>query len=146
MSGIDEIVMCFPVEIQDSEELWISETDFGKLKAERDRLQAELAALRATHPAPDAEPVAFIPVDRVTGEQWTPTTRKGNGVICDYLPLYLNPAATVPAGSRVVPVELLELIATHLEWDGSEPMTTIEYAYKCDGLAAELRALLEVKP
>lgn len=38
--------------------------------------------------------------------------------------------------------ELLERVADHLEWDGSEPMTTIQYAYKCDGLAAELRALL----
>ena len=51
-------------------------------------------------------------------------------------------AATVPAGCKVVPVELLERVATHLEWDGGEPMTTIQYAYKCDGLAAELRALL----
>ena len=51
-------------------------------------------------------------------------------------------AASVPAGCEVVPVELLERVATHLEWDGSEPMTTIQYAYKCDGLAAKLRALL----
>ena len=43
---------------------------------------------------------------------------------------------------KAVPVELLERVATHLEWDGSGPMTTIQYAYKCDGLAAELRALL----
>ena len=48
----------------------------------------------------------------------------------------------LPAGCKVVPVELLERVATHLEWDGSEPMTTIQYAYKCDELAAELRALL----
>ena len=49
---------------------------------------------------------------------------------------------SVPAGCKVVPVELLERVATHLEWDGSKPMTTIQYAYKCDELAAELRALL----
>lgn len=35
--------------------------------------------------------------------------------------------------------ELLERTATHLEWDGSEPMTTIQFAQKCDGLADELR-------
>ncbi len=35
--------------------------------------------------------------------------------------------------------ELLERTAAHLEWDGSEPMTTIQFAQKCDGLAGELR-------
>lgn len=42
----------------------------------------------------------------------------------------------------MVPREVLERISAHLEWDGSPPMDTIQYAYKCDGLAAELRALL----
>lgn len=56
-----------------------------------------------------------------------------------------NPCATADAVS--VPVELLERIADHLEWDGSEPMTTVQFAYKCDGLAEELRALLaQAKP
>lgn len=41
-----------------------------------------------------------------------------------------------------VPRSLLEGIADHLEWDGSEPLTTIQYAYKCDDLARDLRALL----
>ena len=41
-----------------------------------------------------------------------------------------------------VPRELLERIATHLEWDGDESQTVIQYANKCDALAAELRALL----
>lgn len=35
--------------------------------------------------------------------------------------------------------ELLERTAAHLEWDGSEPMTTIQFAHKCDALADELR-------
>lgn len=42
--------------------------------------------------------------------------------------------------------ELLERVADHLEWDGSEPMTTIQYAYRCDELAADLRALLSEQP
>lgn len=41
---------------------------------------------------------------------------------------------------------LLERIADHLEWDGGEEMTVIQYAYKCDGLAEELRALLSTQP
>lgn len=41
-----------------------------------------------------------------------------------------------------VPRELLERVATHLEWDGDESQTVIQYANKCDALAAELRALL----
>jgi len=41
-----------------------------------------------------------------------------------------------------VPVELLERVATHLEWDGDESQTVIQYANKCDALAAELLALL----
>lgn len=35
--------------------------------------------------------------------------------------------------------ELLERIVAHLEWDGDEPMTTIQFAQKCDSLAAEIR-------
>ena len=41
-----------------------------------------------------------------------------------------------------VPRELLERVATHLEWDGDESQTVIQYANKCDALAAELSALL----
>lgn len=41
-----------------------------------------------------------------------------------------------------VPRELLERVATHLEWDGDESQTVIQYANKCDELAAELSALL----
>ena len=41
-----------------------------------------------------------------------------------------------------VPVELAERIATHLEWDGEESLTVVQYANKCDALAGELRALL----
>lgn len=41
-----------------------------------------------------------------------------------------------------VPRELLERVATHLEWDGDESLTVIQYANKCDALAAELSALL----
>lgn len=41
-----------------------------------------------------------------------------------------------------VPRELLERVATHLEWDGDESQTVIQYANKCDALAAELHALL----
>lgn len=39
-------------------------------------------------------------------------------------------------------VELAERIATHLEWDGEESLTVVQYANKCDALAGELRALL----
>jgi len=45
-------------------------------------------------------------------------------------------------GEVRVPVELAERIATHLEWDGEESLTVVQYANKCDALAAELRALL----
>ena len=41
-----------------------------------------------------------------------------------------------------VPRELAERIATHLEWDGEESLTVVQYANKCDALAGELRALL----
>lgn len=43
-------------------------------------------------PAQDALPVAFIPVDRATGDRLAVTGRKGSGLLCDYLPLYLRPA------------------------------------------------------
>ncbi len=35
--------------------------------------------------------------------------------------------------------ELLERAASHLEWDGDESMTVIQFAQKCDALADELR-------
>lgn len=41
-----------------------------------------------------------------------------------------------------VPRELMERLAIHLEWDGSPEITVIQYAYSCDRLAEELRALL----
>lgn len=52
-------------------------------------------------------------------------------------------AAQQSAPERVsVPVELADRIVTHLEWDGDESQTVVQYANKCDALAAELRALL----
>lgn len=55
----------------------------------------------------------------------------------DDAPLYTHPATTVPAGSRVVQVELLERCAGILESQGFSAW---------DDIAREIRALLEVKP
>lgn len=52
------------------------------------RLRAELAAIKAQ------EPVAYIPVDRETGEEWHPVLKKGSGNICDYKPLYAAPVVS----------------------------------------------------
>lgn len=59
--------------------------------------QEELAAIKAQ------EPVAYIPVDRGTGDKWPPVYVKGSGKICDYAPLY---AAQV-AKQVVMPDNLL---------------------------------------
>ena len=52
---------------------------------------AELAAIKAQ------EPVAYIPVDRETGEEWHPVLKKGSGNICDYKPLYAAPVSEAKA-------------------------------------------------
>ncbi|WP_324731020.1 hypothetical protein [Pseudomonas paeninsulae] len=59
--------------------------------------------------APEADPAAWIPVDRDTGERWHPVSHKGSGHVCDYVPLYTHPAhaqpSAVPEGYRLVPIE-----------------------------------------
>lgn len=55
---------------------------------------------------------------------------------------HLLPTAQSAPDRVSVPVELAERIATHLEWDGEESLTVVQYANKCDALAGELRALL----
>lgn len=55
----------------------------------------------------EQEPVAYIPVDRGTGDKWPPVYVKGSGKICDYAPLYAAPvakqvnAAKMPCGASV---------------------------------------------
>ncbi len=61
------------------------------------QMLAELSALKAQ------EPVAYIPVDRETGEEWHPVLKKGSGNICDYKPLYAAPVSEAKAQGVVMP-------------------------------------------
>lgn len=65
------------------------------LRRQLTEAQAELAAIKAQ------EPVAYIPVDRETGEEWHPVLKKGSGNICDYKPLYAAPAAPAADAGHV---------------------------------------------
>lgn len=69
---------------------------------------AELATIK------EQEPVAYIPVDRETGEEWHPVLKKGSGNICDYKPLYAAPVAK----PQVVMPERLSSVINFLLGDG----------------------------
>lgn len=68
------------------------------------------------------EAVAYIPVDRETGEHWHPVKRKGSGRICDYIPLY-----TSPAKPDAELVELIEFVRAKIRAAGRCHTNAVEY-------------------
>lgn len=92
------------------------------------KLDAELAAIKAQ------EPVAYIPVDRETGEEWHPVLKKGSGNICDYKPLYAAPAA--PAAYAVA--SLIEWTKDAVEWGGALNYAAWEFVNECPEKSALL--------
>ena len=135
--------------------------DAAEGKAARGEMAAELRALLATPPADAADmggqageevEVMAYAVDHPEAgykvykqfSQWM----NGGEWRCDSLMTvaqHQRIVAVISAQQSAhvsVPRELLERVATHLEWDGDESQTVIQYANKCDALAAELHALL----
>ena len=78
-------------------DLYRASASVSTLKSQWRELAAELAALK------EQEPVAHIPVDRETGEEWHPVLKKGSGNICDYKPLYAAPVSEAKAHGVVMP-------------------------------------------
>ena len=78
------------------------------------RLRTELAAIKAQ------EPVAYIPVDRETGEEWHPVLKKGSGNICDYKPLYAAPVSEAKAHGNYAPASVVWIDAHHVI-EGNNP-------------------------
>lgn len=100
---MSEVVKCFPVDIQDPEELWVSETDYEQLRAGLAALNAKLDAskfcanvaddLRAELDAIKAqEPVAWKVSNPLTGDELL-CSYKPSGAMYTYQPLYAAPVA-----------------------------------------------------
>lgn len=121
----------------------VAATDYDSLKAERDRLQKELADLRSARSAQAerVEVVGYAGLNQLELHRLLPKY-PGMKVKKEPNERYTEPlmtvaqhqrimAAAVPAGCKAVPVELLEQIAVELEHDNDRYF-----------LGRELRALL----
>lgn len=105
-------------------------TDYAALEAECERLRAELEAIKGQ---PAIGETCRGHQAGVIFYTWLPYPTDGTK-------LYALPPAKADEVS--VRRELLDRLATHLEWDGDNTMTVVQYAQRCDRLAEEIRALL----